>query len=205
MLPSHALVALALSSILLFIAPEYSVIIFGAAFIGGILPDIDLLFGEHRKTLHYPVYSIGLLSIGLGIFAITVNVYTIGLLAFLIGLASHGIGDIAGSGLEHRPWERTTDRGIYNHVSHKWIAPRYIVGYDGSKRDFALMGVVSVFVYYQYSLVPLVEYIIGGLLVIGMFYTFVRKHLPDIEIYLYESHWLFRVVSDTFFHGKEIE
>ena len=58
MLPTHAFVALLFSSSLLFVWPEYGVVIFLAGMLGGILPDIDLLFGEHRKSLHFPIYSL---------------------------------------------------------------------------------------------------------------------------------------------------
>lgn len=205
MLPTHVIFALSLSSVLLLFSPDSSLIIFSLAFVGGVVPDIDLLFGEHRRTLHYPVYSFfGLIGSFLAAIVLF-NVYTVGLLSLMIGLTSHGLGDIAGSGLEHKPWKRTTNKGIYNHYVDEWISPKYIVGYDGSLRDLSLLVVLSVFVYLQYSIVMYVEYIIIGLLVIGISYTIVRKYLPDLEIYLYDTHWVFRKISDLFFHGEELK
>ena len=143
MLPTHALVGLALAAPLAASVPELAPAALLGGFIGGIFPDLDLYAG-HRKTLHYPV----LYPIAAAPAALAALVWTGPLLVavalFLLGAAAHCRMDIYGGGLELRPWEGTSERAVYDHIRGEWLAPRRAVAYDGSPGDLALSAAVGV-------------------------------------------------------------
>jgi len=58
MLPTHALVGVAIGAPLLWLAPDAATAALIGGLLGGIWPDLDLYIG-HRRTLHYPTgYSL---------------------------------------------------------------------------------------------------------------------------------------------------
>lgn len=105
--------------------------------IGGALPDADLL-ATHRRSLHFPVgYAI---LAGVSVVLATVLATTPAtLLALAVAAAAlHCAMDVFGGGVEARPWEATSDRGVYNHLTGRWIGPRRWVRYAGAPEDLCL-------------------------------------------------------------------
>lgn len=143
MATTHALAGMALAGVTAVVAPEFAPVAVGAAAVGGLFPDLDL-YGEHRRTLHYPVYySLGTV-LGLLGAALSPTLATVALAAFLASAALHSVMDAFGGGLELRPWEGTSERAVYDHYRGRWIRPRRWIRYDGAPEDVLLATVLAV-------------------------------------------------------------
>lgn len=106
-------------------------------FVGGALPDVDLL-ASHRRSTHFPVYA-GVVAAPASVVAFVVGTPTATLVAvFGLAAAAHCLMDVLGGGLEHRPWKATSERGVYDHVNGRWLRPRRWIRYAGAPEDFAL-------------------------------------------------------------------
>lgn len=57
MVLTHIAVGMALSLPVAFVAPDLGVVAAVGGAVGGAVPDVDLLVGQHRRTLHFPVLS----------------------------------------------------------------------------------------------------------------------------------------------------
>lgn len=205
MLPTHIIGALFLSIPIIAFYPDLIRVVFIGSVFGGVAPDLDLIIGQHRKSFHHPyIFSLGLFTAISLLVAFPESTILVGFLAFMIGCVSHIVGDLMGSGLEHKPWDQTSTRCVYNHVRQEWIPPSYILGYDGSLRDMGVLLVLSGVVYIFYHQMMYIEQAVLVLLSIGMVYTIVRRTLPKVETTLYHRHWVFKWIIDTFFHGDEI-
>ena len=68
---------------------------------------------------------------------------TFALLFFLLAAAVHSVMDIYGGPREFRPWKRTSNRSVYLHYGHRWLAPRPGIRYDRAPKDLFLPGVCS--------------------------------------------------------------
>lgn len=177
MLPTHALVGLALAAPLAVYAPEFAPAALLGALIGGILPDLDMYAG-HRKSLHYPTgYPLAAVP-GVLAAALWPTPATAFLAMGLLAAAAHCRMDVYGGGLELRPWEGTSDRAVYDHVRGEWLAPRRLVAYDGSPGDLALAAFVGA---------PLLVVLDGGFatvvagaLGVATAYVLLRRHLADL-------------------------
>lgn len=176
MATTHAAAGVLLVSPLLSVAPELAVPAALGAVLGGVVPDVDLFVGVHRRSLHYPV--LGWLPAA---FAATTLVFapalaTAALAGFFVAFAFHATSDALGAGDEERPWEGTSERAVYDHLRGRWWRPRRIVPYDGSPRDFVAVAVLSLpsLVLFEGAIRWL---LIGGILV-SLGYTGVRKRLP---------------------------
>lgn len=177
MLPTHALVGLALAVPLAWVAPELAPAALLGGLVGGVLPDLDLYAG-HRRTLHYPtVYP--LLSVpAVGLAVLRPSTAAVALAFVLVAAAVHCRMDRYGGGLELRPWEGTSERAVYDHVHGEWLAPRRLVSYDGSPGDLALAtGVATLPVVLLEG--PVVHLTVG-LLAVGAAYTVLRRRLADL-------------------------
>jgi hypothetical protein len=116
-------------------APASSVLV--VAFVGGVLPDLDLVT-NHRRTLHFPVLlpvgavaclcAYGVLG-GQSLFLLAVGLAAAGL---------HSASDVLGGGLGYEPWRNDSTKAVYNHVLDRWHAPRRFVRYSGAPEDFLL-------------------------------------------------------------------
>lgn len=124
------------------VVPELGPAAVVAGFVGGILPDLDLL-ATHRRSLHFPVYATGLASLVSGVAFVARTPATILLAVFSLGVAVHCLMDAFGGGVELRPWEATSERGVYNHATGRWIRPRRWVRYAGAPEDFLLAVVCA--------------------------------------------------------------
>ena len=177
MLPTHALVGIAIALPVTLTFPEFAPAALIGGFLGGIFPDLDLYTG-HRRTLHYPtIYPLLVGPAAIGALAFP-SVLTVGLALAIVGAAAHCRMDIYGSGLELRPWEQTSEKAVYDHVQKRWIEPRRLVSYDGSPGDLAIATAVGVplFVVVETPFAMAVAAAIG----IGVVYTFTRRYLADL-------------------------
>lgn len=177
MLPTHALVGLALATPLALYAPELAPAALFGALIGGILPDLDLYWG-HRKTLHFPtLYPITTVPVAIAAYAWT-SPATVAAAFVLVAAAAHCRMDVLGGGLELRPWEGTSDRAVYDHVRGGWRPPRRLVAYDGSPGDLALsagLGIPLVFL-----LDGAFAFVAGAALGIAATYVLLRRRLAEL-------------------------
>jgi len=112
-----------------------------AGILGGGFPDLDMVF-THRRTLHFPVlYSIaGVVATGIAVLWTTP--ITASVCCFLLAGALHTLTDVLGGGKEMRPWRKTDNRAVYNHVTQSWIRPRRVF-YDGSVVDLILSVILA--------------------------------------------------------------
>jgi len=174
MATTHALAGVALAVAVSLFVPEAGGLPVLAAAVGGFFPDFDLT-GDHRKTLHFPVYySVAALLAGVVTAAVTTPT-TLAVTLFLAAAALHSVMDAAGGGLEPRPWLGQGERAVYNHASGRWIAPRRWVRYDGAPEDLVLSGALAL-----PALLVLdgtAQLGIAGALGISVVYTALRKPL----------------------------
>jgi len=179
MATTHAAVGLLLAVPLAVVAPDLAAAGAIAAVAGGIFPDLDLLAGVHRKTLHFPdYYWLGALP-SLVAAVLVPTAATVAVAYFLLSAAVHSVSDAFGAGTEPRPWERTSAEAVYLHSRSRWLRPRYWVRYDGAPEDYLLTVLFVSPGLFLFD--PPVAHVALGLLAVGGAYTLVRKHLPDIE------------------------
>ena len=177
MLPTHALVGMALAVPVALWIPEFAPVALLAGFLGGVFPDLDLYSG-HRRTLHYPtLYPIAVVPAALLAFALP-SAVTVSVAVGLTGAAAHCRMDIYGSGLELRPWEGNSERAVYDHARSEWVPPRRLVAYDGSPGDLAISTVIAV------PLLFVVEWPLSAVVVaavaVGVTYALLRRHLAEL-------------------------
>ena len=142
MLPTHALVGLAVGAPLLWLAPELATAALTGGLCGGIWPDLDLYAG-HRRTLHYPTgYTLAAIP-AVPLAVVVGTPLAVGLAVAVVAAAAHCRMDRYGGGLELRPWENSSERAVYDHVAGRWQAPKRWVRYDGAPEDLGLSLVVG--------------------------------------------------------------
>ncbi|ELY71670.1 hypothetical protein C488_17104 [Natrinema pellirubrum DSM 15624] len=177
MATTHALLGLALALPLLAVAPDLAPAAFLAGLVGGVAPDLDLYTG-HRKTLHYPVYGSIATVPAVVLAALVPTPVTVAIAVGLAAAALHAVADAAGSGLELRPWQGTSERAVYSHYHGRWVRPRRWVRYDGAPEDLFVAGIVAV------PLVMLgdgpVTALAAGLVAVSAVYVLLRKPLATV-------------------------
>ncbi|MFC7155710.1 metal-dependent hydrolase [Halomarina halobia] len=178
MVTTHAAVGVALASSLVVLAPEHATVGALAALAGGVLPDLDLLVGAHRRTLHFPaLYWVAALP-ALAWAVVAPAAGSVALACFLLAAAVHSLSDVLGAGEELRPWERTTDRAVYLHPAGRWLVARRWVRYDGAPEDLAL---TALFATPGILLFPgVVRYLCLSGVAVATVYALVRKRIPDL-------------------------
>ncbi|MFB6280974.1 MAG: metal-dependent hydrolase [Haloferacaceae archaeon] len=177
MLPTHALAGLALAAPLVVLAPAHAPAALAGAFVGSVLPDLDLYAG-HRRRLHYPT-GYALAALPAAVVAAVVAAPSAVAVAFLLaGAALHCRMDRYGGGLELRPWEGTSDRGVYDHARGRWREPKRWVRYDGAPEDVLLAALLGL---------PLAAVLDGpfravalGALAVGVVYGLLRRRLAAL-------------------------
>ncbi len=142
MATTHAFAGMALALPVLATAPEFAPAAFVAGLVGGLVPDLDLYAG-HRKTLHYPVYAPIAAVLAVAMALLAPSTATVALAVGLAAAALHAVTDVAGGGLELRPWLAGSERAVYSHYHGRWIRPRRWIRYDGAPEDLALAGFVA--------------------------------------------------------------
>lgn len=197
MLPTHAIVGLAIAVPLVTLAPDLAPAALAGGLLGGIFPDLDLYSG-HRKTLHYPTIYLLAALIAVGLTVLVPVPVTAGLAFFLLGAAAHCQMDRFGGGLELRPWEGTSERAVYDHVRGRWRRPKRWIPYDGSPHDLLLLSTVSV------PLFVLLDgpfrLLVGVALLVGIVYVGLRQWLASIApvVFSYVPGWLAAYVPDRY-------
>ncbi|MFC7232570.1 metal-dependent hydrolase [Saliphagus sp. GCM10025308] len=177
MLPTHAFAGMVIALPYALAFPEFGPVALLAGFLGGIVPDLDLYTG-HRKTLHYPVYYLGVATLVVPIALLQPTLPAVLTAWFLVGAALHSVSDVFGGGLELRPWEATSNRAVYDHHNRRWIAPLRWVRYDGAPEDLALSVVLAVPL--VVALEGALEWLVIAFLGIAVTYTAVRRILPAV-------------------------
>jgi len=197
MLPTHAVVGLAIAAPLVVAAPELAPVALAGGLAGGVFPDLDMYAG-HRKTLHYP--TIFLLST-LPAAAVAVSYphpVAVGTAFFIFGAAAHCQMDRFGGGLELEPWKATSEKAVYDHVRGRWLAPKRWIPYDGSPHDLALLSVVSlpllVVLPDPFRSVAALAWMVGAV------YTLLRRRLASIApvVFGYAPQWLVEYVPERY-------
>jgi len=177
MVTTHVAAGLLLAVPVASAAPHLAVPAAAGAVIGGVVPDLDLFAGVHRKSLHFPVYY-SVLGVLVGVVAALVpSPVSVAAALFLLAAGLHSVSDWFGAGEELRPWERTSDRAVYLHPRRRWLRPRYVVRYDGAPEDLLLtIGLaLPAAVTFDGWLRALV---VAGVL-LAVVYTLFRKRVPE--------------------------
>jgi hypothetical protein len=177
MLPTHVLAGMVLALPFAFADPSSTGVALAAGALGGMFPDLDL-YVAHRRSLHYPVYYGALAVAAVASVVLVPSAVTVAAASFLVGAAVHCLGDVAGGGLELRPWEATSDRGVYDHYRDRWIAPRRWIRYDGSPGDLLVSIVLGGTLLVAVDGIP--RQVVMGALAVAVTYTVVRRSLPSI-------------------------
>lgn len=177
MATTHAFVGAALASVTLLVAPAAAPAAMAAGFVGGLVPDLDLLV-VHRKDLHFPVFAWIPAGCALALAALLPTTVTIAVAAFLLAFAVHPVMDIFGGSSEAEPWRQTTDNAVYNHLRGDWYSARRWVRYDGSPEDLGVASLASL---------PMLVYGTGtladfatGTLALSIAYSLLRKRILTI-------------------------
>jgi hypothetical protein len=173
---THALMGMVIALSSLHIFPGFFELAVIAGFLGGIFPDLDMVF-QHRKTLHYPVIYLILGVVASAVAVLSPGFWTIGTAFFLVSSALHSWIDILGGGLEEKPWKGESDRAVYSRVLDRWFEPRQWIRYDGAPEDFLLCLVLAVPVYMTVE--GSLELLVIATVLVGGIYTLVRKKLLD--------------------------
>lgn len=197
MLPTHVMTGLVLIIPLLHIFPDYSSVIVISTVVANTLPDADIVLGEHRKTLHYPVISTLYFVLALILLILLPGVLTVLLFTFMFGIFFHSVVDIIGGSLEDEPWKETKEKVVYNHFKDRWFSALRIVRYDGSPEDLFLLSVFSglFFLFYPNNITTAHLVFVGITVVIGIFYTVFRKTLFS-PVYMEENHPQIKSIND---------
>jgi hypothetical protein len=184
MLPTHALLGLAIAAPLVALAPELASPALVGGFVGGLLPDLDLYAG-HRRTLHYPtLYAVAAVPIAI-LTALVTTPWLVATTFLFLGAALHCRMDRYGGGLELRPWEGTSERAVYDHVESRWRAPKRWIRYDGAPEDLVLTLLVGVPLWVV--LEEPFRWLVGVALVVGTLYGLLRRRLADIAPVIFGS------------------
>ncbi|WP_277554578.1 metal-dependent hydrolase [Halobaculum limi] len=175
---THALVGAALAAPVVAFAPELAVPAVLAGMVGGLVPDVDLFVGRHRRTLHFPIlgWALALPAVALALFA--PGVATVAAAVGTVSFAVHAGMDALGAGDEVRPWERTSREAVYDHLRGKWVEPRFWIRYDGAPEDAVATAILAapVVVFYPDPFPAIAT----ACVVLGVGYAVVRRRLPPV-------------------------
>jgi hypothetical protein len=155
--------------------PAFATAAATGAFLGGVFPDLDLVVGVHRRTLHFPVIGPLLAVPAIGVAVSEPAELTVGIAIAVTAAAVHSSSDVLGAGEELRPWERTSTNAVYDHISGRWWRARYVIPYDGSSRDLlvAVLAALPTLSVYDGP----VRWVLLGLLGVAGVYTLFRRQL----------------------------
>lgn len=142
MTTTHALVGAGVGLAATALDPGLGASALAAGVLGGAAPDADLV-AVHRRSFHFPVGFAVLAAVATGLAVVVPATWSALLAVSLVAAAVHCAMDVFGGGVEPRPWEATSKRGVYNHLTGRWIRPRRWVRYAGAPEDFVLAAVVS--------------------------------------------------------------
>ncbi|WP_435183301.1 metal-dependent hydrolase [Halobellus sp. EA9] len=177
MVTTHVAAGLLLATPVALLAPEFALPAAAGAVLGGVVPDLDLFVGTHRKTLHFPVYY-SVAGVVAGVAAVLApGPLTVAVALCLLTAGIHSASDWLGAGDELRPWERTSQRAVFLHPRRRWLRPRYLVRYDGAPEDLVLTVVLATPAALAFEGWPR-ALVVGGV-ALAAAYTLVRKRVPE--------------------------
>jgi len=177
MLPTHVLVGMALATPVAVAVPDLAGPAVSGAGLGSIVPDLDVV-GRHRRTLHFPTGYALAAAMAVGVALAVPAGPTVGLAAFLAGAAVHCRMDGYGGSPELRPWERTVDRAVYDHVRGRWRPARRWVRYDGSPGDLLAALVAAVLPAAVFEGPP--RLLVAVAVAVAVVYAALRRRLPAL-------------------------
>lgn len=182
MLPTHVFVSLLLATPFAVLLPEHLAVIAASAIAGGIFPDLDILVGEHRRTLHWPYigWLVAAPFIVKILFTAWVPPLAVIAAVFFACAAFHALVDIYACGPTMRPWQQDSEKGVYNWLGQTWVSPKYYIAYDGSPGDFILTLVLFLATWPIYSSLIWYPYGAGFLLLVAVVYVSIRKDVPRL-------------------------
>ncbi|MFB6176259.1 MAG: metal-dependent hydrolase [Halobaculum sp.] len=176
MATTHVLAGICLGLVTAAVAPVETGTAVLAAALGGLFPDIDLLW-DHRRTLHFPAWG-SIAALGATAVAVVVpTTATVAVAVFLASMALHAVSDVIGGGLSLRPWIPSSDRGVYEHLRGRWHPPRRWIRYDGSPEDAFLAVAFGLPAYV--ALTGIARWAVVGLLAVSVIYAAGRRSLVD--------------------------
>jgi len=178
MATTHAFVGLALAGAYAALGGDYGTAAAAGALAGGVFPDLDLVL-EHRKTLHFPEYYAALSTLAVAVAVARPGALAVGAAAFLVAAAVHAASDALGGGLEARPWQGNSDRGVFLHRRGGWARPRRYVRYDGAPEDFVVGVAFAVPGWLAFDGWVRDVVLVG--VAVSAVYVLVRKRLPALE------------------------
>lgn len=178
MATTHGYAGLAVAAGVTMQWPEFWVAAAVGGIIGGLFPDLDILW-VHRQTLHFPVYYSVTAASAVIIAAAVPSSVTVGAAVALVAAAVHSISDAFGGSADPAPWETTTTRAVYAHPLRRWIHARRWIQYDGSPGDLLLCCLLAVpgLVVFRESVVIVTLGVTG--LVVSALYTALRKPIGE--------------------------
>ena len=197
MLPTHAMVGLALATPVSLLAPEVAPAALTGSLAGSVAPDLDLYAG-HRRTLHYPTLY-ALVAFPALVVALLVPVgVSVAVAAFLVAATTHCRMDRYGGGLELRPWEATSERAVYDHVRARWRRPKRWIRYDGSPGDLAALSTLGIPLWVVLD--GPFQLVAGLALAVGGVYALLRRRLASLAptVVGYAPSRLRRYVPDRY-------
>jgi hypothetical protein len=183
MAPTHVLVGLVFGAAVARVDPALGLAAAVGGAVGGVAPDLDMFVGQHRRTLHAPVFGFVPALAALAAALVRTTPLTVAVAVGLLAAAVHSASDVLGGGRELRPWRRTNRDGVYCHAAGRWLRAQYVVPYDGSPRDALLAALLSVPAVLTFA--GPVRWLAAGLVLVGALYAVVRRRVPDyVEPYL---------------------
>jgi len=124
MIVTHVTIGLLVTVPVALAAPQFATVAAVGAFVGGAFPDVGLLVGEHRRTLHFPVLGPLLAIPAIAVALHSPSGLTVGTAVAVTAAAIHSTSDVLGAGEELWPWERTSTKAVYDHLSGRWWRAR---------------------------------------------------------------------------------
>lgn len=200
MVTTHIFISVALAAVSLPFLPAGASppLVFGAAFVGGLAPDLDLV-AVHRRSLHYPVV-LPVLTVGLWLLALAVSAPLVAVGAIGVTAAAlHSVSDVLAGSTEPEPWDPTAEQAVYNHVLGGWHRPRRYVRYSGAPEDFVVAAVFALVAIRSPATSAGIEVSLLALLTLSAVFVLFRKRLPGAAGRLASwvptgVHWAFPTV-----------
>ena len=97
---------------------------------------------------------------------------------FLTGFGLHATMDVLGGGLELEPWRRGSAQAVYSHAHGRWLAPRYLIPFDGSPQDLLLVAAAAGTLLWVGP--PALQPVVLAIAAVSVLYTLVRRRVPAV-------------------------
>jgi hypothetical protein len=179
MATTHAAIGLLVAAPLVYLAPEFAAVGALAGLVGGLFPDVDLVVGVHRRTLHLPEHYPLVAGGAVPVAALVPGPATVAVAVFSVAATAHVLADLLGGSSERRPWEAATNRGVYSRAADRWLAPRRWVRYDGAPEDLLLTLGAGVPAAVLFG--PPIDRVAAVGIAVAVPYAVVRKRLPQLS------------------------